>query len=94
MQIPFSHWTRRRFLQGTGITSIVGSLSVDRLMAAMNERSAEKGARMARHKIYHELGLRPFINAAGTYTMLSACIMPSEVVAAMEEASRDRKSVV
>ncbi len=93
MQVPFSHWTRRRFLRGTGITSIMGSLSAERFMAAMNERSAGKEAQAVRNKIYHGLGVRPFINAAGTYTMLSACIMPSEVIAAMEEASRQHVSI-
>ena len=37
--------------------------------------------------------MRPFINAAGTYTTLSACVMPAEVVAAMEEASRQHISI-
>jgi L-seryl-tRNA(Ser) seleniumtransferase len=38
--------------------------------------------------VYRRLGIRPLINAAGTYTALSACTMPREVVQAMEEASR------
>jgi L-seryl-tRNA(Ser) seleniumtransferase len=62
-------------------------------MAAANERAAGKNARKARRKIYDELGLRPFINAAGTYTTLSACVMPAEVVAAMEEAARQHVSI-
>src|SRR5262249_24943265 len=43
--------------------------------------------------IYQELGIRPFINAAGTYTMYSACIMPRDVVAAMQEASLQHVSI-
>src|SRR4029453_8292893 len=46
-----------------------------------------------RQKIYEELGIRPFINAAGTYTVLSACVMPGEVITAMEEASRQHVSI-
>ena len=35
-----------------------------------------------------ELGLRPFINAAGTFTALSGSLMRPEVVAAMQVAAR------
>jgi L-seryl-tRNA(Ser) seleniumtransferase len=38
--------------------------------------------------IYTALGVRPLINALSTYTKLGGSIMPPEVVAAMEEASR------
>lgn len=37
---------------------------------------------------FKELGVRTFINAAGTYTTLTASLMPPEVMAAMEYASR------
>jgi L-seryl-tRNA(Ser) seleniumtransferase len=36
---------------------------------------------------FKDLGVRPFINAAGTYTMLTASLMPPEVMEAMEYAS-------
>lgn len=88
-----NHFTRRRFLQGSSLLSLLGGLSVERLRAAANARAAEKSSRLTQQKIYEELGVRPFINAAGTYTMLSACIMPREVVAAMEEASRQHVSI-
>lgn len=35
---------------------------------------------------FHELGLRTFINAAGTYTSLSGSLMPDEVVEAIDYA--------
>lgn len=38
--------------------------------------------------IYQELGIRPVINASATLTRLGGSIMPPEVVAAMDEASR------
>jgi uncharacterized pyridoxal phosphate-dependent enzyme len=38
--------------------------------------------------IYDELGVRPCINAAGSYTDLGGALMPEEVVDAMHEASR------
>ena len=37
---------------------------------------------------FKELGVKPFINAAGTYTALSASLMPREVMQAMDYASR------
>jgi D-glucosaminate-6-phosphate ammonia-lyase len=72
---------------------MLGGFSLDRVLAATNEPAAGNDARKARRKIYEELGLRPFINAAGTYTTLSACVMPAEVVAAMEEAARQHVSI-
>lgn len=37
---------------------------------------------------FHELGLRTFINAAGTYTSLTGSLMPDEVVEAIDYARR------
>src|SRR5207244_7139506 len=36
----------------------------------------------------HELGVRPFINAAGTYTAMTASLMPPEVMDAVNYASK------
>ncbi|MGB9609669.1 MAG: aminotransferase class V-fold PLP-dependent enzyme [Bryobacteraceae bacterium] len=41
-----------------------------------------------RRDVISELGVRTFINAAGTYTMLTASLMPDEVLDAMREASK------
>ncbi|MGH9673530.1 MAG: selenocysteine synthase, partial [Bryobacteraceae bacterium] len=46
-------------------------------------------AKPARRDFFKELGVKPFINAAGTYTTLSASLMPPEVVAAYEYASKN-----
>jgi L-seryl-tRNA(Ser) seleniumtransferase len=43
--------------------------------------------------VYKDLGVRPFINAAGTYTALSASLMPPEVRQAMESAARQHVSI-
>lgn len=42
----------------------------------------------AKRDVLNELGVRKFINAAGTYTMLTASLMPPEVMEAMTAASR------
>ena len=69
---------RRRFLKT--VASVPG-------LAALGASPASAGARQERD-VYKELGVRPLINAAGTYTMLSASVMPREVMSAIESASR------
>ena len=64
---------RRRFLQG---------LSSLPLMAAPGS------AAVAKRDYFKELGIRPFINAAGTYTTLTASLMQPEVVQAIDYASK------
>ena len=86
-------WTRRHFLQGAGLASVMGVVPRGPLAAAVEPWRADRSTRTALRGIYEELNLRPFINAAGTYTSLSACVMPREVVAAMEEASRQHVSI-
>jgi hypothetical protein len=48
------------------------------------------GADAARNplEVYKRLGLRPIINAAGTYTHLGGSLMPPEVIAAMNDAAQ------
>jgi L-seryl-tRNA(Ser) seleniumtransferase len=82
MTQPMTSMTRRRFLQGVGVAPIAGVLSVD--------GSAQTAASAG---VYERLGVRPLINAAGTYTALSASLLPREVAAAMDEASRQFVSI-
>jgi D-glucosaminate-6-phosphate ammonia-lyase len=90
MKSIFSSANRRQFLQGAGLMSVLASTSTS--LFPRNGLAAAAGA-WPRNSIYHQLGIRPLINAAGTYTMLSACTMPREVVQAMEEASRYQVSI-
>lgn len=48
---------------------------------------AAHAALPGRRDVYKELGIRPFINAAGTYTALTGSLMPREVVEAMSAAA-------
>jgi len=64
---------RRRFLQGLTAAPLAGSLAA---------------AAPTRRDYFKELGIRPFINAAGTYTTLTASLMQPEVVQAIEYASK------
>jgi len=51
--------------------------------------SPKQGWRAERVRKNKELGLRTFINAAGTYTALTGSMLPEEVVKAIEYASRE-----
>ncbi|MGH9659041.1 MAG: aminotransferase class V-fold PLP-dependent enzyme [Bryobacteraceae bacterium] len=64
---------RRRFLQGITAAPLLG---------------ASRAAAATKRDYFKELGIKPFINAAGTYTTLTASLMPAEVVQAIEYASR------
>src|SRR5215210_3389922 len=74
-------WTRRRFLETASGLPLVGGL----VTAAMPAAAA--AARPSRD-YFRELGVRPFINAAGTYTAMTASLMPAEVMEAINYASR------
>jgi L-seryl-tRNA(Ser) seleniumtransferase len=66
--------------------------SVRNSWAAQTAYTPVKAAKL-RKGIYDQLGVRPLINAAGTFTTLSASLMPREAVQAMEEASRAHVSI-
>src|SRR5215211_4524880 len=50
--------------------------------------SSAAAASPAARDFFKELGVRPFINAAGTFTDLTASLMPPEVMAAINYASK------
>lgn len=73
-------FSRRRFLESLGAMPLIGGfLSGGALPAA---------AAPAARDYFRELGVRPFINAAGTYTAMTASRMPPEVMDAINYASR------
>ena len=70
---------RRTFLQLLAQAPLVGGLIARNTYAAPTLRVPD---------YFASLGVKPFINAAGTYTMLTASLMPPEVMEAMTYASR------
>src|SRR5215216_6003958 len=76
-------WTRRRFLEGVSSLPFVGGLMGVAALPAAAE-AAGKGKR----DYFRDLNVRPFINAAGTYTAMTASLMPPEVIDAIAYASK------
>ena len=75
-------WSRRRFLETVSALPVVGGFVAARPAAAAT--AAAFGGR----DFFRELGVRPFINAAGTYTAMTASLMQPEVMEAINYASK------
>ncbi len=73
-------WSRRRFLEIVSGFPLVGGLVG---ASALSVAAAPKG-----REYLAEVGVRPFINAAGTYTAMTSSLMPPEVMEAINYASR------
>ena len=69
--------TRRNFLQAMSSLPLVGGFF-----------STHAAPKTAGRDYFKELGVRPFINAAGTYTALTASLMHPETMNAINYASR------
>jgi L-seryl-tRNA(Ser) seleniumtransferase len=76
-------WSRRSFLETISGLPLVGGFT-----AASAVPAAAAAARRAGRDYFRELGVRPFINAAGTYTAMTASLMPPEVMEAIQYASK------
>ena len=75
----------RRKLLKVGGHAVVGTLAA--CSTPVFARESAKAASVKGVDYYAKLGVTPFINAAGTYTVLSASTMPPEVQAAIALAS-------
>lgn len=71
---------RRRFLQSLSSLPVLGGV--------FGSVAAEARAAAPVRDLFKELGVRPFINAAGTYTALTASLMLPEVMEAINYGSK------
>ena len=71
---------RRDLVKGFTMLPLVGGSTVS-LAAASATLPPERD-------FFKELGIRVFINAAGTYTFMTASLMPPEVVEAIRKIGR------
>ena len=78
-------WSRRRFLEIVSGWPLVGGVIGTGLGA---EAAATTGLAAAARDYFAELGVRPFINAAGTYTAMTSSLMPPEVMEAINYAAK------
>jgi uncharacterized pyridoxal phosphate-dependent enzyme len=76
-------WSRRRFLESFSTLPLVGGL-IGGSVGFVDMAEAAP----ARRDYFKELGVRPFINAAGTYTDMTASLMLPEVLQAINYASQ------
>ena len=73
-------WSRRRFLEIVSGFPLVGGI--------VGARVESVAAAPKAPDYFSDLGVRPFINAAGTYTAMTSSLMPPEVMEAIAYASR------
>jgi uncharacterized pyridoxal phosphate-dependent enzyme len=80
--------SRRKLLRTGGQAIIAGGVAA--CGPSLQARSSSKSKSAANGVDYYQkLGVTPFINAAGTYTVLTASIMPDEVQAAVALAAKN-----
>ena len=75
---------RRMVLKWAGALPLFGSIAAD----ALWEKARAAVGKPAADNIYAQIGVRPFINARGTWTYLSASLELPEVRAAKQNAAR------
>lgn len=77
--------SRRKLLKTLSSLPLVGGFAAGGLLPG----SVAYGALAPRRNYFQELGLRTLINAAGSYTTLTGCLMPKEVIDAYVYASNE-----
>ena len=84
---------RRELIKNLSAFPLIGGLFSPQLLARSGQLKAT--AIPPGHRDYFkELGVRTFINAAGTYTALTGCLMPEEVTDAIKFASTQYVNLV
>src|SRR6478672_13603165 len=78
--------SRRKLLRNGAQAVLAGSAALSGIPSLEAQGSAKSAPKAVDY--YAKLGVTPFINAAGTYTVLSASTMPPEVQAAIALASQ------
>jgi uncharacterized pyridoxal phosphate-dependent enzyme len=76
-------WSRRQFLETLSSLPLVGGF-----VGASSALGGTAAAGPAQRDLFKELGVRPFINAAGTYTDMTASLMVPETIQAINYASQ------
>jgi len=80
IHMPNKHYNRRELLCRSGALAVAASLPAS---AAVPSATAKTGG-----EVYRSIGVRPIINARGTFTIITGSQTLPEVKRAMDEASR------
>lgn len=86
--------SRRKMLSKGAQAALAGAVSAQAVPALVPTPTKSKPASTKGVDYYEKLGVTPFINAAGTYTVLSASTMPEEVQAAIALASQQPVNIL
>lgn len=86
--------SRRKMLSKGAQAALAGAVSARAVPALVPTPTKSKPASTKGVDYYEKLGVTPFINAAGTYTVLSASTMPEEVQAAIALASQQPVNIL
>ena len=81
-------WSRRRFLESLAASPMFAGLRPGPRPATDANAPGVVAAGKPARDYFRELGVRPFINASGTYTAMTASLMPPEVMDAINYASK------
>src|SRR6476660_9229785 len=76
---------RRDLLKNLSIVPLVGTVAG----ALLPFESTNAASESKKRNLFKELGVRTFINAAGTYTFMTGSLMQDEVVDAIRSASHE-----
>lgn len=81
---------RRDIMKFIAATPLAGPLLVSVLSGISESAAGEpKHDAITKRNLFKELGIRTFINAAGTLTYMTGCLMQDEVVATINSTSKD-----
>ena len=86
--------SRRKLLHKGGCGVLAGALGACAAPALRASEASSGVPPVTGVDYYQKLGVAPFINAAGTYTVFSASTMPDEVQAAIALASRQPVNII
>lgn len=80
---------RRDIIKGLGVLPFTGTFLGTMFSSNTSLASSTTPLQKGKRNLIKELGIRTFINAAGTYTTMTASLMPDEVVETIAQSSRD-----
>jgi L-seryl-tRNA(Ser) seleniumtransferase len=78
---------RRDAIKGLSVLPVAGAVAGSAL--PMDILASPAAPSSAKRNLFKELGIRTFINAAGTYTFMSGCLMHDEVLDAIRSTAHD-----